>query len=314
MGNAAYVQAAVEHALGNVDFTQGRRLQLGESVAQPIKSVVVEKLEGASLDYSDTFRITVEGFGPLLQRISSVIRTFDFLKSVADKLRADGRTSVNRPTNAYSPVRVEGRGWSSDADGKPIPNLAPSDDGTTFLYRPEIDYALNNATVLPPPDNVGVPGLDFEEGGSPISRWLTKPSLGGGSCSSSSSSCASCRRSSATSTRTSSTARARRSSGSSTNCPTPTRSGRSGTFRARTATHFGRRSTRRRSPSRPWTSPRPRTKRAPRVGSETRTGSGPRDDASARDGVCSMHDQYSTLAWRLPGKSRLVRRQTSLKP
>merc|ERR1712194_144252 len=56
------------------------------------------------------------------------------------------------------------------------------------------------------------------------------------------------------------------------------------------------------------------TKRAPRVGSETRTGSGPRDDAPARDGVCSMHDQYSTLAWRLPGKSRLVRRQTSLKP
>merc|ERR1712194_137039 len=53
---------------------------------------------------------------------------------------------------------------------------------------------------------------------------------------------------------------------------------------------------------------------APRVGSETRTGSGPRDDAPARDGVCSMHDQYSTLAWRLPGKSRLVRRQTSLKP
>jgi hypothetical protein len=163
--NAAYVQAAVEHALGKVDFTQGRRLQLGESVAQPIKSVVVEKLEGASLDYSDTFRITVEGFGPLLQRISSVIRTFDFLKSVADKLRADGRTSVNRATNAYSPVRVEGRGWSSDAAGKPIPNLAPSDDGTTFLYRPEIEYALNNATVLPPPDNVGVPGLDFEEGG-----------------------------------------------------------------------------------------------------------------------------------------------------
>jgi hypothetical protein len=130
-------------------------------VAQPIKSVVVERLGPPYPDDSDTFRITVEGFGPLLQRISSVIRTFDFLKSVADKLRADGRTSVNRATNAYSPVRVEGRGWSSDADGKPIPNL----DNTTFLYRPEIEYVLNNATVLPPPDNVGAPGLNFVESG-----------------------------------------------------------------------------------------------------------------------------------------------------
>merc|ERR1712028_301214 len=99
-------------------------------------------------------------------------------------------------------------------------------------------------------------------------------SLGGGPPSSSSSSCAACCRSCA--------------------------------FRTRTARHVGRRSTRRRSPWRLWTSPRPR-----RV-SETRPGSEPPDDAAARDGVCSMHDQYSTLAWRLPGKSRLVRRQISL--
>ena len=105
--NADHMEAAVEHALGQVDFTQGRRLQLGQSVAQPIKSVVVERLAEKATAYSDTFQITVEGFGPLLQRISSVIRTFDFLKSVADKLRADGRTSVNRATNAYSPLRVE---------------------------------------------------------------------------------------------------------------------------------------------------------------------------------------------------------------
>merc|ERR1712166_1039592 len=56
-------------------------------------------------------RVTVAGFGPLLQRISTVIRTFDFLKSVADKLRADGRTSVSRASNTYSPVLVEGQGW-----------------------------------------------------------------------------------------------------------------------------------------------------------------------------------------------------------
>jgi hypothetical protein len=113
--------------------------------------------------YSDTFQITVEGFGPLLQRISSVISTFDFLKSVGDKLRADGRTSVSRPSNSYSPIRVEGRGWlvPEDADGnpipgaKPIPNLSPSADGTTFLYRPKIEYAQFNATVLPPTNNVG---------------------------------------------------------------------------------------------------------------------------------------------------------------
>ena len=161
--NADHMQAAVEHALGQVDFTQGRRLQLGESAAQPIKSVVVEKLEGESSRFSDTFQITVEGFGPLLQRISSVISTFDFLKSVGDKLRADGRTSVSRPSNSYSPIRVEGRGWlvPEDADGnpipgaKPIPNLSPSADGTTFSYRPKIEYALFNATVLPPTNNVG---------------------------------------------------------------------------------------------------------------------------------------------------------------
>jgi hypothetical protein len=157
------MEAAVEHALGQVDFTQGRRLQLGQSVAQPIKSVVVERLAEKATAYSDTFQITVEGFGPLLQRISSVISTFDFLKSVGDKLRADGRTSVSRPSNSYSPIRVEGRGWlvPEDADGnpipgaEPIPNLSPSADGTTFLYRPKIEYFLFNATVLPPTNNVG---------------------------------------------------------------------------------------------------------------------------------------------------------------
>jgi hypothetical protein len=156
--NAAYVQAAVEHALGKVDFTQGRRLQLGESVAQPIKSVVVERLGPPYPENSDTFRITVEGFGPLLQRISSVIRTFDFLKSVADKLKACPglcRTSVQNSNNVYSAVRVEGQGWVTDADGNPIPDANPSLDGTNFLYRPKIEYAQFNATVLPPTNNVG---------------------------------------------------------------------------------------------------------------------------------------------------------------
>jgi len=44
--NAENMQAAIEHALGKVDFTKGRRLQLGESVEEPIKFVDVEKLEG----------------------------------------------------------------------------------------------------------------------------------------------------------------------------------------------------------------------------------------------------------------------------
>merc|ERR1712028_102374 len=86
------------------------RLQSGESISQPIRSVDVEKNNDAAQANSDTFQVTVAGFGPLLQRISSVIRTFDFLKSVADKLRADGRTSVLRASNTYSPVRVAGDG------------------------------------------------------------------------------------------------------------------------------------------------------------------------------------------------------------
>ena len=157
--NAENMQAAIEHALGKVDFTKGRRLQLGESVEEPIKFVDVEKLEGeASINvggvmstYSDTFQVTIGGFGPLLQRISNLVRTFDFLKSCADKLRADGRTSVAFSNNAYTAARVEGKGWVSDADGNPIPNVDPSEDGSTFLYRPEIEYAQFDATVLPPP-------------------------------------------------------------------------------------------------------------------------------------------------------------------
>jgi len=155
--DADHMQAAVEDALSKVDFTQGRRLQSGESVAQPIRFVEVEKLEGEA-SYSDTFQITVGGFRPLLQRISSVIRTFDFLKSVADKLKACPglcRTSVQNSNNVYSAVRVEGQGWVTDADGNPIPDAKPSLDGTNFLYRPKIEYAQFNATVLPPTNNVG---------------------------------------------------------------------------------------------------------------------------------------------------------------
>ena len=147
--NADHIVAAIEHALDNVDFTQGRRLQSGESISQPIRSVDVEKNNDAAQANSDTFQVTVAGFGPLLQRISTVIRTFDFLKSVADKLRADGRTCVLRASNTYSPVRVEGQGWDMGPDGKPISIT----DGT-FPYNPVIEYAQFNATVLPA-TNVG---------------------------------------------------------------------------------------------------------------------------------------------------------------
>ena len=177
--NADHMQAAVEHALGKLDFTQGRRLQLGESVAQPIKFVDVDKVLGESSTYSDIFQVTVGGFGPLLQRISSVIRTFDFLKSVADKLRADGRTSVNKANNAYSPVRVEGQGWFSDADGNPIPDVNPSADGTTFLYRPEIEYAQFKATVLPPTNNGGGGGLGGPLDAGPASQTIGDEEVAG---------------------------------------------------------------------------------------------------------------------------------------
>ena len=186
--NAENMQAAIEHALGKVDFTKGRRLQLGESVEEPIKFVDVEKLEGeASINvggvmstYSDTFQVTIGGFGPLLQRISNLVRTFDFLKSCADKLRADGRTSVAFSNNAYTAARVEGKGWVSDADGNPIPNVDPSEDGTTFLYRPEIEYAQFNATVLPPTDPGGGGGLGGPLDAGPASQTIGDDEVAGG--------------------------------------------------------------------------------------------------------------------------------------
>ena len=143
--NADDIAAAIELALGDVDFTQGRRLQSGESVAQPIKFVEAVKLDDAAQVSSETFRITVGGFGPLLQRISTVIRTFDFLKSVSDKLRGLGKTSVLRASTVYSPVQVEGQGWGTGSDGKPIPVT----DGT-FPYRPVFEYDQFNATASPP--------------------------------------------------------------------------------------------------------------------------------------------------------------------
>ena len=177
--NAENMQAAIEHALGKVDFTKGRRLQLGESVEEPIKFVDVEKLEGEASTYSDTFQVTIGGFGPLLQRISNLVRTFDFLKSVADKLRADGRTSVAFSNNAYTAARVEGKGWVSDADGNPIPNVDPSEDGSTFLYRPEIEYAQFNATVLPPTDPGGGGGLGGPLDAGPASQTIGDEEVAG---------------------------------------------------------------------------------------------------------------------------------------
>ena len=177
--NAENMQAAIEHALGKVDFTKGRRLQLGESVEEPIKFVDVEKLEGESKPFSDTFQVTIGGFGPLLQRISNLVRTFDFLKSCADKLRADGRTSVAFSNNAYTAARVEGKGWVSDADGNPIPNVDPSEDGSTFLYRPEIEYAQFNATVLPPTDPGGGGGLGGPLDAGPASQTIGDEEVAG---------------------------------------------------------------------------------------------------------------------------------------
>jgi hypothetical protein len=109
--NADHMVAAIEHALGIVDFTQStqRRLQEGESVAQPIRSVNAKKLDDKAQARSDTFQITVTGFGPMLQRISDVMRTFAFLKSVEGKLLADGRTSLAQTSDTGSSVQVEGR-------------------------------------------------------------------------------------------------------------------------------------------------------------------------------------------------------------
>ena len=91
--------AAIKLELDKVDFSQGRRLQEGESMAKPVKSVQAEAAATATcgVDCGD-FKITARAFGPALQAISEEIRKLDFLTSVANTLRS------TEAELAYEPV------------------------------------------------------------------------------------------------------------------------------------------------------------------------------------------------------------------
>ena len=91
--------AAIKLELDKVDFSQGRRLQEGESMAQPVKSVQAEAAATATCgERCGDFKITVRAFGPALQAISEEMRELDFLKSVANTLRS------TEAELAYEPV------------------------------------------------------------------------------------------------------------------------------------------------------------------------------------------------------------------
>ena len=126
--------AAIKLELDKVDFSQGRRLQEGESMAQPVKSVQAEAAATATcgVDCGD-FTITARAFGPALQAISEEIRKLAFLKSVANTLRStegDGRAKVDLrvATAIYSPIQVEGPtpNPSPNPSPKPNPNRDPN--------------------------------------------------------------------------------------------------------------------------------------------------------------------------------------------
>ena len=122
--------AAIKLELDKVDFSQGRRLQEGESMAQPVKSVEAEAAATATCGARcGDFEITVRAFGPALQAISEEIRKLDFLKSVANTLRStegDGRAKVDLrvATATYTPIQVEGP--SPNPNPNPNPNPAPN--------------------------------------------------------------------------------------------------------------------------------------------------------------------------------------------
>ena len=92
--------AAIKLELDKVDFSsQGRRLQEGESMAKPVKSVQAEAAATTTCgERCDNFDVTVTAFGPALQAISEEIRKLAFLKSVANTLRS------TEAELAYEPV------------------------------------------------------------------------------------------------------------------------------------------------------------------------------------------------------------------
>ena len=112
--------AAIKLELDKVDFSQGRRLQEGESMAQPVKSVQAEAAATATcgVDCGD-FTITARAFGPALQAISEEIRKLAFLKSVANTLRS------TEAELAYEPVITRDPEPAVMTRSPPPPSLPP---------------------------------------------------------------------------------------------------------------------------------------------------------------------------------------------
>ena len=112
--------AAIKLELDKVDFSQGRRLQEGESMAQPVKSVQAEAAATATcgVDCGD-FKITARAFGPALQAISEEIRKLDFLTSVANTLRS------TEAELAYEPVITRDPEPAVMTRSPPPPSLPP---------------------------------------------------------------------------------------------------------------------------------------------------------------------------------------------
>lgn len=129
--------AAIKLELDKLDFSsQGRRLQEGESMAKPVKSVQAEAAATTTCgERCDNFDVTVTAYGPALQAISEEVRKLNFLKSVANTLRStegDGRAKVDLrvATATYTPIQVEGAdaNW---VNGSPVAD-------PNFVYEPTI--------------------------------------------------------------------------------------------------------------------------------------------------------------------------------
>ena len=138
--------AAIKLELDKVDFSsQGRRLQEGESMAKPVKSVQAEAAATTTCgERCDNFDVTVTAFGPALQAISEEVRKLDFLKRVANTLRStegDGRAKVDLRvvTATYTPIQVEGPRTPAPA---PAPTPTPTPTPTLTLTLPTLTLTL----------------------------------------------------------------------------------------------------------------------------------------------------------------------------
>jgi hypothetical protein len=112
------VASAVVAALTTAGYPEGD----GLSTAEPVQSVKGKVKDGRRRMQFDTgapleFTMTLVAFGPMVQKISEVVRVLDFREDVSKALLAAGKASVYRTQGNTHPDAVV----VTPAEGTPIP-------------------------------------------------------------------------------------------------------------------------------------------------------------------------------------------------